>query len=516
MKKLVSLILALAVVLSLCAPALAEKNPQLEVMVWYRDIDDLKFNEMPYYFDPENGINVQAGVDAKFNQVKAGDWSTKLNLMLNSDVDDYADIIMRGSINLEMYGVDQEILLPLDDYIKEYMPVYQSLLDADPELAKSLRSSDGKMYQIGWIIPQNINTDSHLFINKDWLAAAGLEVPTSIQELENALIAFRDLDVDGDGDPNNEIPYSGTFTSMVDGLHFLYSMWGIAPNDIHLSISDEGKVYSYLNDPALRAALETIHRWYDMDLIDIEAITQDMNSFEAKINAGRVGCFWRWRMTAMGTSEEVYNQYVCMMPPAAEGYSVRLPYYLEVPSFGAALTYAAEERGTVEAALTWMDKQFEFDNMINGYNGMKGEFWDYDENGIVEIFPMSDGTRTVPGQSSMYYMCGNDYFAKVAMPSHRVEKTTYCQNYTEAGLVEKISWRTLNRLVSLTVDESTKIELLYAEIDKFADESITNFIVKGVTDDGWNTYLKTLENLKLDEYISIYQGAYDRYVEANK
>ena len=83
----------------------------------------------------------------------------------------------------------------------------------------------------------------------------------------------------------------------------------------------------------------------------------------------------------------------------------------------------------VEAACKWMDAQFQWDNMITGYNGKYGEFWGYAENGKVDIYPMSDGTRTVPGQSSMYYCCGADYFAKVNMPSHRIEKTSYCEAY---------------------------------------------------------------------------------------
>ena len=511
MKKLVSLLLAAALLLSLTSFALAEDAvKEIDVMVWYRDIDDLNFSEMPYYNDPETGITAQSGVKANFNQVKGGDWSTKLNLMLTSA--EYPDIIQHGSINLEMYGVDQEILLPLDEYIDRYMPNYKALLEADPQLAQSLRSSDGKMYQIGWIIPQNICTDSHLFINTQWLKNLNLEMPTTIEEYEQVLIAFRDQDADGDGDPSNEIPMGGTYGSMVSGLQFMFSCWGIPANDKYVSIDDNNKVYSHLQHENLRAALETLSRWYQEGLIDLEAVTQDENAFEAKVNAGNYGSFWRWRMTAMGTSEEVYSQYSFILPPAVDGVQAQLVRYLELPSFGAALTVGCED---VEAACKWMDTQFQWDNMINGYNGMYGEFWGYDENGKVDIYPMSDGTRTVPGQSSMYYCCGADYFAKVNMPSHRIEKTSYCEAYEAAGVIEKNSRHILQKLVTLTVDESTQRDLLFAEIDKYAKESITSFIVKGVTDDSWNAYVKTLDQLRIGEYIQLYQTAYDRYLEAN-
>ena len=59
------------------------------------------------------------------------------------------------------------------------------------------------------------------------------------------------------------------------------------------------------------------------------------------------------------------------------------------------------------------------------------------------------------------------------------------------------------------------MDLRFADVDKYAREAIAGFIVKGVTDDGWNTYLKTLDNIQLDGYLSILQTAYDRYLEAN-
>jgi len=155
--------------------------------------------------------------------------------------------------------------------------------------------------------------------------------------------------------------------------------------------------------------------------------------------------------------------------------------------------------------------------MVDGYNGRAAEgFWSYGEDGKVILTPMDDGTRTVPGQSSFYYCPGDLYFSKFEMPSHRIEKTSYCEAYEAAGVIEKNSHDILTKLVTKTVDEAIELDLLKAEIDKYAQEAITGFIVKGVTDDTWATYQKTLNNLRLADYVGVYQQAYDRYLEANK
>ena len=83
MKKTLALLLA-AVMLLACIPASLAEAKEISVMIQYRDIDDLDFANMPYFNDPDNGITVQSGVHATFNQIKGSDWSTKVNLMLAS------------------------------------------------------------------------------------------------------------------------------------------------------------------------------------------------------------------------------------------------------------------------------------------------------------------------------------------------------------------------------------------------------------------------------------------------
>lgn len=508
MKRVLSLFLTVALLLSAAAlPALAEDVKTINVMVWCRDTDNLNFDTMDFF----DKITEETGVRAKFTKVMGSDWDTKVNLMLTSG--EYPDIILRGNVSAEMYGVDQGILLPLDQYIDEYMPIYKALLDADASLAGQLRASDGKSYYTGWIVPQNINVAGHLFVNHVWLENAGIaKAPTTVEEFEAMLRAFKDQDVNGNGDANDEIPFTAMLLADQQGIVNLANFWGVPSNPRFIHVGENNQVRSYLMDDNYRAALETISKWYTDGLIDIESVSQDTNAFEAKVCSGNVGSFWRWRMTNMGSPDNVNEQYTCILPVSANGIQPQVYQLLETVGFGAAITTACKD---IEAACKWLDAQYEFENQLTSYHG--NDTWYIDEATGKYVVKPTNNTDNIntPGQSSLHYVPGAMYFEKAEMVPHRIEKIEYCQLYTQAGVVEPISYQTVATLSKRTLEEEEEMTLLYAELKKYVEEATVDFISRGVTDEKWNQYVKNLENLRLARYLEIYQLAYDRYLTVN-
>ena len=49
------------------------------------------------------------------------------------------------------------------------------------------------------------------WINQTWLDNLGLKAPATLDELYDVLVAFRDQDADGNGDPSDEIPLAGDY-----------------------------------------------------------------------------------------------------------------------------------------------------------------------------------------------------------------------------------------------------------------------------------------------------------------
>jgi putative aldouronate transport system substrate-binding protein len=484
-------------------------NEPLNVLMWTRDIAD--FANMEYYKQLEE----QTGIKINLTTADGSEWSTKLNLMFASG--DYPDVILRGGIEVEQYGVDQKILIPLEDHIEKYMPNYKALLSRDPALNDYMRASDGHVYYTGFLMPQNINVEGHLFINKAWLDKLGLGIPTTFTEFENTLLAFRDKDPNGNG-IKDELPFSGKWDGYESVLALL-PFWGIPykNGENWLHITDDHKVVSHLHDKNFRAAMETLSRWYGEGLIDLESLTQALNAFEAKLSNAAMGTFWRWRMLAMSTPEDAVAQYIGILPVAAlSGVTPQVHRYLELPSRGAYITSACKD---IEKACKWIDAQYSFENQMNGYYGPYKEVvqdgktvkygWKFDDKGKVDFYTAD--LETIPNQSALHFFSGPEYFEKLTMPPQRIEKTGYCEAYTNAGMVEKNSGAILTSLVKMSAEDMARRDLLQAQLNTFAKEAITNFITKGVNDAGWNIFNTTLQNLRIDELIALYQAAYDRY-----
>ena len=94
------------------------------------------------------------------------------------------------------------------------------------------------------------------------------------------------------------------------------------------------------------------------------------------------------------------------------------------------------------------------------------------------------------------------------MSPQRIEKTEYCQKYDEAGIIQKYSNDYLD-MAPLTSEQIQSSALKETDIDNAVIENIATFITTGVTDDSWNQYVKLFDDMKIDEYITMYQNALD-------
>ena len=197
--------------------------------------------------------------------------------------------------NLEkFYDLSEEGLM------ETYAPKVKADYDSFPTLWQSVTWGDGSIRGLvtGGSVPATPGTGGTSFhvINEEWLKKAGKEVPTTADELYEVLKYFKENDMDGDGDPTNEIPMSFANGYSQADLMMYAANFGIAGNytwqahDHYKNIKD-GKVVSTLDTENYRAFLEFFHKLYSEGLLDQTGFSQTADQYNAKLKEKIVGVY---------------------------------------------------------------------------------------------------------------------------------------------------------------------------------------------------------------------------------
>ncbi|MBQ6786873.1 MAG: extracellular solute-binding protein [Lachnospiraceae bacterium] len=482
----------------------------LKVMMAIRDSDSLTNpDEMPAVQRLEELTNI----NIEWDMIKGSDWKTKTNLMFSSG--EYPDIIIcpngEGYIDDEEYGVTQGLVIPLDDYIEKYMPIYNERIAAeasDPTV--SLIASDGQKYSVGYLVGQNINTSAHTFINQEWLDAVGMEAPTTVDELTEVLRAFKTQDPNGNGEAD-EVPLQMGLDTGYYGFRYILPMFGVpADADKWIYIDDNKKVQFAADKVEFRAAVEWLHQMYEEGLTDPEILSQDYNTVETKLKEGNVGLFHAWRLLAMGFDDGVAANSVCILPPSAEGTNALMHRMLEVARPGAFVTCTNENiPATMRLLDAMLDTEMQFSLYYGEQDATDGTGWTYNENGKIDS--LNTGAVEVRNYldcNTMFFAPGEYISSTFNMPAQRIEKTTYCKDYDAAGHIQKYANDYLD-MAPLTAEQVAESNLTETDINKTVWEGVSSFVTDGVTDESWNEFVGKFETMGVTEYVQMYQTAID-------
>lgn len=462
-------------------------------------------------------VEEETGVKVNWTVAKGDEFTQKKNLMFASG--EYPDVIFGGGIDAneeESYGVEQQILIPLDEYInEEWMPNYYGLLETRPNFRKQMIATDGHIYSISRAWEIGYNSGGHFFINKQWLDNLGLEIPETMEEFEAVLRAFKENDPNGNGQAD-EIPLELVLKDDSScAVTNLFGLFGQLDVPGHLVLENDQVVFSAVQD-GYRDGLEWIHTAYADGLIDTESFSQDMSTYYAKIKGGNVGCFIGWRLEGMAhTFEGMEEQFVCMDPPRVDGVDP-VWYKTEASAMigGAAITIANEH---VAETIAWLDYLMNPDIAFQARQGVLGVYQELNDEGKFVVKAKDDGSQLYtneeinadcPGPGGLFFLTSEVIQEKYELASAALEKYPYCEQYEPYLCEQSPDLISRGRLSQEDRDTNSRLK---SDIDKFVDESTIRFISEGVTDNTWNTYLETLQSIGLEEYVALNQKSYDAF-----
>ena len=111
----------------------------------------------------------------------------------SNDLPDAFYRIAFGTDELMKYG-KQGLFVPLEELIEQHAPNLNKLLKDNPDIKGAITMSDGHIYALPYVDFSKAFNSVRLYINKDWLDEAGLEVPKTTEEFRQALMKVREKD----------------------------------------------------------------------------------------------------------------------------------------------------------------------------------------------------------------------------------------------------------------------------------------------------------------------------------
>lgn len=244
--------------------------------------DDSK--EKPEYYMLDE-FKKQTNVDVEMRIFPYETATERLNLDLNSG--DYADVVGGWTLSDSMiltYGVNQGVFIPLEDYFAEYCPRITEILDL-PGVREEMTAPDGHIYAIPYVC-DDTKVGYSPYINGRWLKNVGMDIPTTTEEFEAVLKAFKEQDANGNGDPNDEIPFSADPNNK--HIESMTGWFGLPMGKSGIGILDDEVVFAGASS-TYREFLSWFNSLYEQGLIDLEIFTQDSSTWEGKGNRDLYG-----------------------------------------------------------------------------------------------------------------------------------------------------------------------------------------------------------------------------------
>ncbi len=509
MKKLLSLMLALCLALA-CSPSLAEESKTFSVLTMrWGDMGD-SFVTNPFLVQLEEEMNVK--VDWQI--VSSNDWGDQKPILLAGGESVLPDVVLGFQTFSEADIINNvEYFLPLEDLIQENMPNLMQAFEEMPALKAISTSADGHIYSLPSRMPKRPVACNVPVINVQWLRNLNLEVPTTIEELEKVLVAFKEQDANGNGDPNDEIPFTGIGL----GMDFLTPFGMTDVYGQRYLVNEDGSVkYAYTSDE-YKEGLKWAHKLYQMGVIDNELFTQDQVIRDAKCDdpeVSRVGFAYAWSYDAI--FRRWMNEYAVIEPIAGPD-GIRYQQgdkngLYSIKSNQLSITTACEDPALV---LQWADKFYTGEASIQNFWGGLGEVTSANPDGTYTLNNPPEG---VSADSWYWDRSLRDFGPKYS--SLAFDELIILDPTQGDGLKVAMDENTAQYVgecfpeLKYTADEYNELSFLQADIDSFVDTTRARWVTEGGIDEEWDAYVSQLMAMGLEDMNAIYMGAYERYLEA--
>lgn len=486
--------------------------------------------------------------------VMGDDGKTKLNLLMASG--DLPDIfITTGWTKAEtlLYGT-QGLIIPLNNYLKN-CPNWNALNESSPLRKGDITLPDGNIYTYGQDNESfHSNYQARMWIYKPWVKKLlDGKMPATTEEFYNYLKAVKTQDPNGNGKAD-EIPLTGFTASggwATDPTTFLINSFIQSNNFLSNSnptvgagfVVNNGKVQYQFIQSAYKDALTYLNKLYKEKLLDNAAFTQDSTQCAAteqaktQICGAAVGGALPCDCTALFKKQDGAWQDWTVLDPLKGPDGVQLAAYYPTNYFANCQGVISSKCKNPEIAIKLFDLLASRKWTIIQNNGPENVAWENVSSGTsvdggTSTYKVNTATKFDKnnladwglGYGSYIWLsdttiAGNTSALRLALDAGDAKYNGEVLLYNWAKGYSKYTPELSSVMPNIAFDESSakKIADYTASIGKYTNQATVQFITGDLDiSKDWDSYLKKINDMDVNGYISTEQAGYDTYQKSLK
>lgn len=457
------------------------------------------------------------GIHMEWDAYTSADMTEKRNLALASN--ELPDVFFRTKMpdsDVDKYGSDGS-LMKLNDLIDKYAPNFKAVMEKYPDVRKGLATADGSIYAMPSLTDSpSIEIARKLFLNKSWLEKAGKPMPRTTDELYETLKAFRDGDMNGNGQAD-EVPLTADsldeVTQVLRGAFGLGNRgtgngnWDVDP--------DTGELRFFpISDP-YKQLLTYMNKLYTEKLIDQEIFTNTGAKVLALNEQNQVGSFSFGNVIARANSNA--DDYAGL-DQALTGPNGDQLYTSARGHFGAKGAFMiSSSNPNPEAAMRWIDYFYSEEGIRMLYLGIEGESYGKNAEGQYDFLP--EIVNNIPEGSSFDQVVSKYVpYAGGSLP------TLILEDYFKGGETQPSAKAAAENLsaylpdelwapLAFTADEAEEKQAMESDIYPMVSQLTAEFVQGKLSLNDFDKYVSQIEKMGLDRLHEIYSAAYERYTK---
>ncbi len=445
------------------------------------------------------------GIKLNFIVPALGEEGTGFNLMIASG--ELPDII----IGADRYtggiaaGVQEGAYMDLTDIVDEYMPNYSAWRNSDEERRKTTITDEGVLGGVFGLAPYNEWCWFGLLIKQEALDTTGLPVPETVDELHDFLVACKEQ---GYSQPlNYGSTYGQIFTGIINGA---YGVWD------WMFVDDDGKAAWGPAQEGAKEYLATMQSWYQEGLINTDWATADFNQRMAEAVSSDCAVMMDSPDTMWGYWKEDNDiDFVAALNPVLNKGDQSRQTYRNFKKTGTTAAITTQCKN-VEAACAFLDFAFTKKGWEIYNYGSDGDVHLINEEGLPYFFADGLMYNDPDGQpvSNLIWKYRIHEGANIRDEHNSnpliTSEGSYSGDIRDYWTSNMDSTLTMPP-VTFTEEEAAREGELGTVLSTMRNEYFSKIIMGQLEVDAYDEFLKNAKAQGMDELISLWQTALDRY-----